>query len=86
MAKSKTRWYRFHIQSSRGTDHTSYVKLPYGLSKEEIKDELEEWCRHFGCWDSSENCITYEWDKVRKPPKSYTYDLYGEPHKNRNTL
>lgn len=62
------RWYRFWIKSSRGTDCTSYVQLPYRLSEEAIKDYLEEWCSQFGAWHVSDNHVSYGYEKVRKPP------------------
>ena len=64
---TKTRWYKFWIKSSRGTDSIAYKQLPHRLSKDEVKDYLEEWCETFGAWHVSDNSIEYGWEKVRKP-------------------
>ena len=64
---TKTRWYKFWIKSSRGTDSHTFVQLPHHLSKADIKERLEEWCSGFGAWVVSENYMHYGWAKVRKP-------------------
>ena len=70
-AKPKTRWYKFWIRSSRGTDCQTYLKLPHRLSKQEIRERLESWCSDFGAWHVSENHVEYGWEKVRKPPEKW---------------
>jgi hypothetical protein len=54
----------FWINSSRGTNHKEVVVLPDDFTKDDIFEELEDWCSNFGAWHVSENYLRYGWKDV----------------------
>lgn len=62
----KTIKLKYWIKSNRGTKGSAVVTVPRGLSKEEKKEYLEEWCSQFGAWHHSDNIVHYGWKYVKK--------------------
>jgi hypothetical protein len=65
--RNKRGWYRFWIKSNRGTDSSTFKFYAEPRYKCEIKDDLEQWCSGFGCWDMSESMVRYGVEKKRPP-------------------
>jgi hypothetical protein len=60
------------IKSSRGTDEKEIKVLPDDFTKDEIFEELEDWCSNFGAWHVSENHVRYGWKDVTVSKKLKT--------------
>jgi hypothetical protein len=68
--KSKTYYYyQFWLQSSRGTDAAIMRRYEIKPDKDQLKQDVEDWCEKFGAWHVSENHLSYGWRPV-KPPKT----------------
>jgi len=70
--------YLFWIKSSRGTDSKAVYYWDKPLTKEEIKDRLEQWCSCHGAWDHSDNRITYGWRKIKMVPRREVMKQYDK--------
>ena len=67
--KIKHYYYQFWLQSSRGTDAVITRKYWCKPTKEQLKLDVEDWCKRFGAWEVSENHLSYGWKPVT-PPKN----------------
>lgn len=66
MGKKKMKNYKFWMKSSRGTDVSKVFSLPEDISDAEMRNKLEDWCSQYGCWESSENHMSYGWKEVEE--------------------
>lgn len=60
----ETKKYRFWIRSSRGTDESEVVEMPVEYTKEDLRYEVEAWCKKFAAWHVSQNCVSYGFEAV----------------------
>lgn len=69
MPTNKTRWYKFeHTPRTSTRTTTHYLKLPYRLSKDDIRQELQAWLNN---WFGPNWSGTYGWTKINKPPQAW---------------
>jgi len=69
MKTTKRFYYQFWLQSSRGTNDVIMRRYDTEPTKEQLKQDVEDWCERHGAWHVSENHLSYGWKPV-VPPRS----------------
>lgn len=65
MMTKKHKYVLFWLRSSRGTDEMTVREYTRPVTKEQIKDDLEEWCSRHAAWQVSESYCTYGFKFVK---------------------
>jgi hypothetical protein len=64
----KRYYYQFWLQSSGQTDAVIMRRYDVEPTKEQLKEDVEEWCQKYGAWQIADH-LSYGWRPV-VPPRS----------------